>query len=65
VTSAAPEVNNVDESFRGVSREGAIARWECDESGIPAIKDPYCGTEQAQFAACFERSARSGRARRP
>ena len=28
--------------------------WECDEDGIGAIRDPYCGKEQEGLALCLE-----------
>lgn len=31
------------------------AHWECDEEGIGAIRDPYCGHEQSAVFRCFER----------
>jgi hypothetical protein len=32
-----------------------LKNWECDEDGIGAIRDPYCGKEQERLAICFER----------
>jgi hypothetical protein len=28
--------------------------WECDEDGIGAIRDPYCGKEQELLALCLD-----------
>jgi hypothetical protein len=28
--------------------------WECDEDGIGAIRDPFCGKEQSKLASCLE-----------
>jgi hypothetical protein len=28
--------------------------WECDEDGVGAIRDPYCGKEQERLTSCFE-----------
>ncbi len=35
-----------------------IKNWECDEDGIGAIRDPFCGKEQAALAACAETNLR-------
>jgi len=29
--------------------------WECDESGLAAIRDGYCDKEQAVAVACMEK----------
>jgi hypothetical protein len=39
--------------FECVAREPSD-HWECDESGVPSIKEGYCEAEQAGFAKCVE-----------
>jgi hypothetical protein len=35
-------------------RHQPTKNWECDEDGIGAIRDPFCGKEQARLAGCLE-----------
>lgn len=30
------------------------SHWECDEDGIGAIREPFCGDEQGRVVRCFE-----------
>jgi hypothetical protein len=32
--------------------------WECDDDGMPAIKDGYCTAQQAALAGCLQRELR-------
>jgi len=31
-----------------------VENWECDENGVGAIRDPFCGKEQAAAVKCIE-----------
>ena len=34
-----------------------VEHWECDENGVGAIRDPFCGKEQAAVVKCAESNA--------
>ena len=42
-------------SVLGCFAREPIAHWECDENGVPSIKEGFCDAEQARFVACAEK----------
>jgi hypothetical protein len=57
MASAPVCVGEMDGLFDCLLRQ-PTKNWECDEDGIGAIRDPFCGNEQAELATCFGKTLR-------